>query len=335
MFEYGDALEHAGARVEVVFCGFFPDPSYNSTVQRFQDRWPGRVVELGGGKTADSSFDFNAHLSSKVTHLYAQLHGGRTCAEATQLLARSLPNCMGNQANVITKPLRVKLAVHAVFDAHRPWGDAFARISSSVPSPRVVSVPVVPLIAPSMGKPGKAHGTGLRVQLGIPVGSTVFCSYGGQDSFNTRFVQDIVCELGAGQPEMWFVFANHKPFCRQPAARVRHLPNLVTQREKVTFIATCDAMLHARLEGETFGMAVAEFSMSDKPILVYSGQKDKAHIQILGPKAIVYMNALSLKQRLLHFNRTAAAAMPRGYWCAYHDYTAPKVMETFCSAFYV
>lgn len=76
MFEYGDALEHAGARVEVVFCSFFPDPSYNSTVQRFQDRWPGRVVELGGGKTADSSFDFNAHLSSKVTHLYAQLHGG-------------------------------------------------------------------------------------------------------------------------------------------------------------------------------------------------------------------------------------------------------------------
>ena len=94
-------------------------------------------------------------------------------------------------------------------------------------------------------------------------------------------------------------------------------------------------MLHARQEGETFGMAVAEFSMSDKPILVYSGQKDKAHIQILGPKAIVYMNGLSLKQRLLHFNRTAAAAMPRGYWHAYHDYTAPKVMDKFCSAFFV
>ena len=56
------------------------------------------------------------------------------------------------------------------------------------------------------------------------------------------------------------------------------------------FFATCDAMLHAREEGETFGMAVAEFSLRNKPVITYngSGQYDNAHVRMLGSKALLY-----------------------------------------------
>ena len=40
---------------------------------------------------------------------------------------------------------------------------------------------------------------------------------------------------------------------------------------KVKFINTCDAMIHARAMGETFGLAVAEFSKKNKPVIFVSG----------------------------------------------------------------
>lgn len=37
--------------------------------------------------------------------------------------------------------------------------------------------------------------------------------------------------------------------------------------EKTTFINTCDAMLWARHDGETFGLAIGEFSSKNKPVI--------------------------------------------------------------------
>ena len=47
-------------------------------------------------------------------------------------------------------------------------------------------------------------------------------------------------------------------------------------------------MLHARKDGETFGLAVAEFSVANKPIITYGNSKDKEHLRILKDKAIIY-----------------------------------------------
>ena len=124
---------------------------------------------------------------------------------------------------------------------------------------------------------------GLRARLRIPEDHTVFCSFGGEDSFNTPWVQQTVCELGASRQPVWFLFANHRPFCESASlpAQVLHLSNLATTAEKEQFIHSCDAMLHARLEGETFGLAVAEFSQSDKPVFVCSCAESRTHIRIL------------------------------------------------------
>jgi len=57
--------------------------------------------------------------------------------------------------------------------------------------------------------------------------------------------------------------------------------------KKVEFINTCDAMIHARQMGETFGNAIAEFSIKNKPIITSRGY-DNNHLHILKDKAIIY-----------------------------------------------
>ena len=45
------------------------------------------------------------------------------------------------------------------------------------------------------------------------------------------------------------------------------LTTLCSDAEKSRFLYACDAMIHARADGETFGMAVAEFSVHNRPVL--------------------------------------------------------------------
>ena len=48
------------------------------------------------------------------------------------------------------------------------------------------------------------------------------------------------------------------------------------------FVNASDCMIHARARGETFGLAIAEFSIRNKPIIAYSNPPEKAHLDILG-----------------------------------------------------
>src|SRR3989337_229670 len=57
---------------------------------------------------------------------------------------------------------------------------------------------------------------------------------------------------------------------------------------KKAFINSCDAMLHARGRGETFGIAVGEFAVSGKPVITYDLSGERAHIHELGNKGIYY-----------------------------------------------
>jgi len=55
----------------------------------------------------------------------------------------------------------------------------------------------------------------------------------------------------------------------------------VDQGEKARFFATCDIMLHARLHGETFGLAVGEFAVLGKPVITFAGSRERAHLEML------------------------------------------------------
>jgi hypothetical protein len=309
-------LHLIGAEAVLIICGYFPDPSYDTTVEEFRRLLPGAYLQ-GIGPLYSGARLYSEHawmtrllIEHRVTHLYLQTHG-----------------------RVVQRPLRppiepsVRLAVHAIFDGTEQWGDVFARISPVVPG----STDVVPLSVESIPLPQ----SDLREQLGIPAYDAVFCSYGGQPSFSIDFVRRVVCSLN--ESGISFLFANHKPFCgkatntSREARRVHFLRNLENNSAKGRFLKTCDAMLHARQEGESFGRAVAEFSSANRPVFTFSAPTVwRAHLDILGSKAFPYNSSEDLVAKLRAFNPTRAAA---GDWNAYADYAPSRVMPRFCEVF--
>ena len=63
--------------------------------------------------------------------------------------------------------------------------------------------------------------------------------------------------------------------------------NFLYQKYKIKFINSCDAMLHGRSLGESFGIACGEFAIRNKPIFTYNFSRDRAHIDLLKKKIII------------------------------------------------
>jgi hypothetical protein len=87
-------------------------------------------------------------------------------------------------------------------------------------------------------------------------------------------------------------------------------------------------MIHARKRGETFGMAIAEFSSCNKPVFTWSGSEEKAHIDMLGDKAVVYNDQTDLEKLLLDYK-----IVDDTDYNAYREYTPDKVIKTFENIF--
>jgi hypothetical protein len=105
---------------------------------------------------------------------------------------------------------------------------------------------------------------------------------------------------------------------------VHYLSATVDVDEKAKFLATCDAMLHARLHGETFGLAVGEFAVLGKPVITFSESREKAHLEMLGNQALLYRNAGELVEILSGFHPHKTLGTE------YETYADPKVvMELF------
>ncbi len=211
--------------------------------------------------------------------------------------------------------------VHAVFTTQFPHGRVYAAISSSLNTLYRTRVPVVPYMV--YLEDSKET---FRTELGIPEDATVIGRHGSYDSFDIPFVQSAVVTLLERNPNMWFVALNTKPFANHP--RIVYIPrttNLVVKRK---FINTCDAMLHARARGETFGLACGEFAITHKPILTYGNSPERAHIDILGDKCSTY----TTEQELI-------ALVESGRWKkdmtnnGYLQYTPQTVMPIFRSVF--
>ncbi len=248
------------------------------------------------------------HLLANVDVYYVQDHGARP---------------PGGRA----RPPQGRTVVHCVFEAKEPHGDVYAAISSWVAEHHGVPgrrpCPVVPYI---VRRPPAATGD-LRGHLGIPAGATVLGRHGGLGTFNIPFVHGEVMRALAERDDLWFVFLNTRPFA-PPHQRIVHLPATVDLVAKARFVRTCDAMLHARAEGETFGLAVAEFSVCHKPVLTWLGSGDMYHAEVLGTKGIYYRGPEDLRRILGRFRPVT------GDFDAYSRRFAPEVvMQQFAAVF--
>jgi hypothetical protein len=136
--------------------------------------------------------------------------------------------------------------------------------------------------------------------LRIPKDAVVFGRHGGNDSFDDPEAHKVVYEIALNNPYKYFLFMNTDVFCPS-MPNIIHLAPTHDVEVKTAFINTCDVMLHCRLRGETFGLAVCEFLHQNKPVITRSNSPEYHHVEVMGNKGFYYTTAAELYQILLHF----------------------------------
>ena len=211
-----------------------------------------------------------------------------------------------------------KTIKHCVFDTRCKDGDFYISISDMLNAKYKTNIPVIPHIVdlPSGDK-------NLRNELQIPEDAIVFGRYGGQYEFNIKMTHEAIIEFLDIDKTSYFLFMNTNIFYEHP--RIIYLPCNVDLHYKVMFINTCDAMIHARQMGETFGLSIAEFSIKNKPIITCPCG-DLEHIKILGDKSIRYYS----KEHLIAiFKNIKPIINSRVDWNNYRLYSPQYVMNLF------
>jgi glycosyltransferase involved in cell wall biosynthesis len=219
----------------------------------------------------------------------------------------------------------VKNCIHSMFLSDEFHGDRFAYVSRW--ASRVMTggeESFVPHFVPKFESK-----LNLRQALGIPAKAKVFGRHGGWDTFNIPFVRKTLIRQARQNTEDHFIFLNTEPIRgTERLENVHYLTATVDADEKASFLATCDAMLHARLHGETFGLAVGEFAVLGKPVITYGGSRERAHLEMLGAEAVVYENERGLEEILRGFAPRAGGA---GEYGLYQD--PYYVMKLFAQGF--
>ena len=219
----------------------------------------------------------------------------------------------------------VKNCVHAQFLCDEFHGDAFAYLSpwmSRVMTGREDSY--VPFYVPKF-----ETSTNLRKKLGILSGERVFGRHGGWDTFNIPFARRAVAEHARKHRTDHFIFLNTEPIHgTKRLSNVHYLPATVDPEEKAQFLASCDTMLHARWHGETFGLAVGEFAALGKPVITFEGSRERAHLEMLGDRALRYRNRAELEEILCSFTSRKVSGT------LYEEFANPnRVMDLFRKIF--
>ncbi|MBA1339041.1 MAG: hypothetical protein FD550_000460 [Pelagibacterales bacterium] len=142
----------------------------------------------------------------------------------------------------------------------------------------------------------------LKKKLKLKKQDIIFGCYGGDSSFDLKFVQDTLVDIVKKNKNISFIFMNINKFCNNP--RIKFLKGTTKEILKKKFINTCDGMIYARSLGESFGLACAEFANSNKPIISYRFNRHRAHIDNLSKSRIIeYSSRKDLSRILINFNK--------------------------------
>jgi hypothetical protein len=213
--------------------------------------------------------------------------------------------------------IHTKTVVHCVFSCAHPHGNVYSSIAPWIPY-NDNKYPVVPHM---INLPN--HNRNLRKTLNISNDAIVFGRYGGYDQFDINYVHTIVYNIAKQYLNIYFIFLNTRPFCKV-LPNIIHLDKIIDLDKKVEFINTCDAMLWARTDGETFGLSIGEFSSKNKPILCTEAGS-LAHKHILKENAFWY-DQNTLEKIILTFDKKEVL---KKNWIGYKDYSPENVMNIF------
>ena len=177
--------------------------------------------------------------------------------------------------------------VHAVFMVNEPHGYKYFYVSDWLAKSQGYSPETHSL--PHIVKKYDGPIFDLREKLGIPKNKLVFGYYGGKTEFNIGFVHDVIKQIINERDDIVFIFMNVNRFS-ETHKNIIHLPGSWDLSVKASFVNACDGMIHARSGGETFGCAVAEFAIENKPVITYFDSGERNHIDQLGDRGIYYRN---------------------------------------------
>ena len=223
------------------------------------------------------------------------------------------------QLNSATKNI-----VHAVFQANNPHGDRYAYISDWLSQkmsnnsidfvPHIVDLP-------------KTVVSNYREKLGIPEDKIVVGRIGGFHQFDIRWVLETVANFAYNNPNYVFIFVNTFKFVELP--NILFLDSIFDEQEKTDFILSCDAMIHARSDGESFGLAICESLFHNKPVFCYNGGRDKHHIELLQDTNLLYNTPEDLWLKMLNIKNNYHYE----YSKLVQQFTPELVMEKFNKVF--
>lgn len=219
---------------------------------------------------------------------------------------------------------RVPTWIHAIFPEVQVHGTVYAFVSQWLAETwGYGEVPWVPhMIKPWGG------GEDLRAELGIPAKARVFGRHGGADSFDLPAAKKAVRMVAEQHADIHFIFLNTDPFLAPVLANVHHLPATADRERVGRFLRTCDAMIHGRRRGETFGMAVAEAAACGKPVFTWRHSPERNHLGWISDECWRYSDAEELADKLIHYRREDKMD------CAFaEEFTPERVMERFEAVF--
>jgi len=265
--------------------------SYNKFKNRF------KIIEIN-----DISDMKNIIKTYKLSFFYTLTHGGKDIYEF-------------NNKDIWNGCKTIK---HCVFNFLYPESDYYIGISEFLKIKNNTNYQIIPHIV-NLPK----HNDNFRKLLKIPNDAIVYGRYGGLTEFNITMAHNAIINYLYLNKECYFLFMNTIKFYEHP--RIIYLDKHLDLDFKVQFINTCDAMIHAREIGETFGLSIAEFSINNKPIITCNCG-DLEHIKILGDKAIIYN---SQEELINIFINIKTIINLKNDWNAYTLYTPEYVMNLF------
>jgi hypothetical protein len=217
---------------------------------------------------------------------------------------------------------RCKNIIHCVFDVSQPHGQVYTPIGQTINNLKGTNYPVTPYMVtlPECDE-------NLRKELNIPSDAIVFGRYGGKESFDIKFVNDVIQKILEVRSDFYFLFMNTNEFYKHK--NIIYLPGNADMVFKRKFINTCDALLHARERGETFGLTPGEFSICKKPVITWGGSKENEHLLILKEKAVVYNSPFDLYNILNTFTKDKYDVSNNGYMF-YNPENVMKIFNKVC-----
>lgn len=186
----------------------------------------------------------------------------------------------GKNDGIIARP-PCKTFVHTVFQRTEPHGDKYVFISKWLAESQGYknNLDYLPYIVWD-DYPGSLVDIDIRKVLNMPNDAKIIIRVGGYEEFNLPGINEFIQHYIDTREDVYFVLVNTKPLpFKHP--RIIYVEKTIDRYIINRLLYDADVFLHARVNGESFGLAIAESLAIGTPVLAYNGGLDKNHIEML------------------------------------------------------